>query len=292
VIVRRTRAWAVTVAVVALGTLVPTRVAAQVEPGDAGCRLDRREQRCHIGVTDPGDPPAETAPVDNAGPGLSGPTAPSPTYWRARSILENAQGVCRTTDGGAGIPHVYELIDRATGAVLETRPGIVCVPVDQDPLVLPAAPAAPAPPAPPTNEEILEATPIEPAVIRVNPAGRGLTGLASWFWLDDAGVVQTSADLEGWHVEGTARVDRWVWRVGDATYTATRPGSEAEPAVEHTFERLGSVEVSVERSWTGSYTVSGFGISYTVDGLTTQDAAAVDYEVIEVRGVLDEGGPG
>jgi len=273
--VRRTRAGAVTVAGLVLGLLVSTPVAAQVEPDDGACRLTPYQQECEIEVTDPGAPPAE--------PGV--PAAPSPTFWRLRSILTSAWGVCQTADGGGGIPHVYELIDRATGEVLETRPGIVCVPVDQDP----AAPAAP-PPALPTNEEILEVTPIEPAVIRVNPSGRGLTGLASWFWLDDPGVVETSADLEGWHVEGTARVDRWVWRVGDATYTTTSAGSEADPAVEHVFERRGSVEVSVERSWTGSYTVSGYGISYTVDGLATEDGSSVDYEVIEVRGVLDEDG--
>lgn len=263
--------------VVALGILASIPVAAQARPGEADCDLTPWLQECEIEVTDPGAPPAE--------PGV--PTAPSPTFWRLKSIIESPWGACQPPGGGIGIPHVYELIDRATGEVLETRPGIVCVPTDEEP----AAPAAP-PPEPPTNEEILEVTPIEPAVIRVNPSGRGLTGLASWFWLDDPGVVETSADLEGWHIEGTARVDRWVWRVGDDTYTTTSAGSEADPAVEHVFERRGDVEVSVERSWTGSYTVSGYGISYTVDGLATEDASSVDYEVIEVRGVLDEDGQG
>lgn len=285
---RHALTWAVAVT---LAVLVSTPVTGQEPPplpDEAGCDIGPRQQECELEVTDPGAPPVE--PEEPAGPGLSGPQAPSPTFWRARSILRNEQGICMTADGGGGIPHVYELIDRATGAVLETRPGFVCVPVNQDPLAVPDAPAPPAAPAPPTNEEILEVTPIEPAVIRVNPSGRGLTGLASWFWLDDPGVVETSADLEGWHVEGTARVDRWVWRVGDGTYTTTSAGSEADPAVEHVFERRGSVEVSVERSWTGSYTVSGYGISYTVDGLATEDASSVDYEVIEVRGVLDDDG--
>ena len=281
---RRAHTWGVVA--VALGLLAATPVAAQARPGKADCDLRPWLQECEIEVIDPGAPPVE--PEESPGPALSGRQAPSPTFWRARSILSSPEGICRTADGGAGTPYVHELIDRATGAVLETRPGIVCVPVDQDP----AAPAAPAAPAPPTEQEILEVTPIEPVVIRVNPAGRGLTGLASWFWLDDPGVVQTSVDLDGWHVEGTARVDRWVWRVGDATYTTTRPGTEAEPAVEHTFERLGTVEVSVERAWTGSYTVSGYGTSYTVDGLATDDASSVDYEVVEVRGVLDEDGQG
>ena len=286
---RRRRAWMVTAAVVALSVMASSPAVAQESlplPDNAGCEFIPNGQECEIGDADPGTPPAE--PEEPAGPGLSGPREPSPTFWRARSLLVNEWGMCMTAGGGGGIPYVYDLVDRATGVVLETRPasGFVCVPLDEEPAG-PAAPAVP-PPVPPTNEEILEVTPIEPAVIRVNPSGPGLTGLASWFWLDDPGVVETSADLEGWHVEGTARVDRWVWRVGDATYTTTSAGSEADPAVEHVFERRGSVEVSVERSWTGSYTVSGYGISYTVDGLATDDASSVDYEVIEVRGVLDE----
>jgi hypothetical protein len=41
-------------------------------------------------------------------------------------------------------------------------------------------------------------------------------------------------------------------------------------------------------SWSGSYTVSGYGVSFAVDGLSVAGSDTLEYQVIEVRGVIDD----
>lgn len=178
---------------------------------------------------------------------------------------------------------VYDtLIDAATGAELADRES--CVSIDD----LLADPAAGLPPDPPTVEEVWDSMPIEPAQIRISPSTRGLTGLTSWFWADDPGTLEAGATIRGWGISGSAAVDEWRWDVGEASYTSSSAGSEQDPAVEHLYEVKDTYQVSVERTWTGSYTLSGYGVSYTVDGLSTEDSAAIDYQVVEVVSEVDE----
>jgi hypothetical protein len=189
---------------------------------------------------------------------------------------------CTTADGQVGYPYSFQLVDVATNEVLAVQDE-VCAGAAGD------APAPPPPPAPPTMEQVLNAIDVPEPDIGRNPAGRGLTGLASWFWVEGAtDTIAVEVTLDGWTVTGTLTADEWRWTLGDAGYTTTGPGSEADPAVEHVFQRKGDVTVTVDIAWSGSYTVSGYGTSFTVPGLTTSSSSSLDYEVVEARAVVDE----
>jgi hypothetical protein len=178
----------------------------------------------------------------------------------------------------------HTLRSTATGEVLRIAFGCVAA---GDPAVAPAAP--PPPPPPPTFDELVAATPIPQPEISTNPASRGLTGLESWFWAANPGTVTASVTLRGWTVSGNLSIGSWVWETGDGGhYETDGPGTPEDPAVRHMYETKGVWPLSLEVSWSGSYTVSGYGASFTVDGLSVAGSDTLDYQVIEVRGVIDD----
>jgi hypothetical protein len=71
-------------------------------------------------------------------------------------------------------------------------------------------------------------------------------------------------------------------------YETARPGTPEDPAVRHMYETKGVWPLSLEVSWSGSYTVSGYGVSFAVDGLSVAGSDTLEYQVIEVRGVIDD----
>lgn len=234
-----------------------------------------------------GTPPEEPSAPEAAPPrSMTPPTAewrsedlyPACTRARLQDPTACSALECTPPGGAPGTGWFYnvELVDTATGEVLAFE--VVC-----------RGPAEPfATPALPTIAEVLGAAEVPEPQIGGNPEGRGLTGLASWFWVEGAtDPVEVDVMLRGWTVSGSLGADEWRWQVGDAAYTSAGPGSEAAPAVEHTFEREGTVGVAVDVAWSGSYTVSGYGISFTVPGLATTTSSSLDYEVIEVRSVVD-----
>jgi hypothetical protein len=138
---------------------------------------------------------------------------------------------------------------------------------------------------------LVAATPIPEPEINANPASRGLTGLDSWFWAANPGAVSASVSLRGWTVSGNLSIGSWVWETGDGGhYETDGPGSAKDPAVRHMYETKGVWPLSLEVSWSGSYTVSGYGVSFAVDGLSVEGSDSLDYQVIEVRGVIDDDG--
>jgi hypothetical protein len=192
---------------------------------------------------------------------------------------ENGNAVCTTADGQLGVYYRFTLRVIATGEILDTY--FRCIP---------GGPAPPAtPPAAPTREELRKSVPVPEPSIAANPSGQGVTGLDSWFWANQAGPVTATVTLRGWTVTGTLTPTKWVWATGDgASYTASTPGSEADPAVKHAYQTKGSRQLTVDVSWEGSYAVSGYGTAYTVEDLATESTAAVDYPVAEIRSVLDD----
>lgn len=254
-------------------------------PGDRVCWVVGQFLECE---TDDG---GGFAPPPSGG-GSDGGSSSRPTaYWTITLVPEgmglgDAGGPCiDASNGQPGRTWQYTLRDTATGAILQTR--LDCV-ANRDPESTLGAAATP----PPTPAELLGAAPIPDPAILSSPGGRGLTGLASFFWAADPGTVTVSVTIRGWNVTGTLTADRWTWTTGDGgRYEASSPGSEAEPAASHVYETKDTWPVNLEVGWSGSYTVSGFGTTYTVAGLTTTGTAGVDYPVIEVRGVVDEPEP-
>ena len=63
-------------------------------------------------------------------------------------------------------------------------------------------------------------------------------------------------------------------------------GSQADPAVRHTYVNVGHYDLSLYVEWSGQFTFSGYGITQTVNlGTVDGPLSGVSYGVQEVRGV-------
>jgi hypothetical protein len=100
------------------------------------------------------------------------------------------------------------------------------------PAVAPAAVAA----------SVADRMPLSPGEIHASPDTRGLTGAASWFWLDPAPrATSLSVALAGERVTVTAEPDSVQWRFGDGgaffggAGVPYRPGPPPPEAVTHTY---------------------------------------------------------
>ena len=257
---------------------------ATAAPGDKVCWVDG--PRLHCETDDGSGTGTPGGGGDDGGGGGTRPTA----YWTISLVPEqmgdgDANGPCLDTNGVPGRTYRYVLRDAATSEILDSFTRCVAA---GDPAAVIGAP----PSAPPTAAELQSAAPIPEPAILANPGGRGLTGLESRFWAAADGPVAVSVTIRGWSVTGTLAADEWTWTTGDGgRYESPIPGSAAVPAARHVYETKDTWPVSLEVSWSGSYTVSGFGTSYTVTGLAAEGASTLDYEVIEVRGVVDEPQP-
>lgn len=263
--------------------LIPRRASAA--PGDKVCWVVEGPRL--VCETDDG---GGVAPPPSDGGNSGGNSRPT-AYWTITLVPEglglgDANGPCiDASNGQPGRTWRYTLRDTATGAILQTR--LDCV-ANRDPESTLGAAATP----PPTPAELVGAVPIPEPAILSNPGGRGLTGLETLFWAADPGPVSVSVTIRGWNVTGTLTAQRWTWTTGDGgRYEASSPGNADDPAARHTYEMKDTWPVALQVGWSGSYTVSGFGTTYTVTGLATTSASALDYDVIEVRGVVDETQP-
>ena len=146
----------------------------------------------------------------------------------------------------------------------------------------------------PTAAEIAAAIakdlPYPVATIGANPGGRGLTGLAAWFWVDGYDgepIVDVVAGF-GTAVEVEARAGSATWDFGDDTDAVESRvgGSRRSPSVTHVYEtRSGRVPFTVTATFS-------FSVRYRVDGGEWIDLPAVErdaeraYDVVESRGQL------
>jgi hypothetical protein len=153
-----------------------------------------------------------------------------------------------------------------------------CVPPGEEPTL----------PTLPSVETFMDIADIPAPDISVNPT-EGITGLESWFWVDGFEThVEAVVDVDGWRVAAALDAIEWRWTVEGETYTSSGPGSEADPAAQHTFDVKGSHEVVVEVEWAGSFDVTGYGVSFTQEVLDAQTSSSADYTVVEVVTVVDE----
>jgi hypothetical protein len=155
---------------------------------------------------------------------------------------------------------------------------------------LPAGSCNPVPPTAPAPSDA-EAASALPARLGVNPHERGLTGLETWFWVNDAsdhlswtqtgspGVDANCNQLPAATATCTAAVESWTFHLtGDhesATYASERPGTEDNPAANHTFEYVDFYQLELTAQLRGD-----------VSGEVLLDQR--EYEVVEVRPHLTE----
>jgi hypothetical protein len=126
--------------------------------------------------------------------------------------------------------------------------------------------------------------------IGANPAGRGLTGLETWFWLDgyDGTPIVDAVSGFGTAVEVEARADTAVWDFGDDTGPVAAPirAAVGSPSATHRYEsRSDDAGFEVRAAFS-------FSVRYRVDGgdwidLPPVERAAVRaYEVVDSRAQL------
>lgn len=86
----------------------------------------------------------------------------------------------------------------------------------------------------------------------INPHERGLTGLKTWLWVDDAaeelawtqtgrpGLTKDCDPLPTPQAAFAITVESWTFDIAaeheSASYTSNGPGTEADPAAAHTFQ--------------------------------------------------------
>jgi hypothetical protein len=180
------------------------------------------------------------------------------------------------TPTGVGTLYFMEVISLADGSTLSS--GFRCIAPGEDPV----------PPDPPTREEVFDSAPIPDPAIHVSPIGDGLVGLDTWLWGDPHGTVAVSVTLRGWTVSGQVSPVSWVFETSNGGhYAADNPGSEANPVGRHVFSRSGTYTISHTVEWGGSFSVSGYGLTFAVGDLGGAFASTLGYDVIEIEAVID-----
>ena len=186
-----------------------------------------------------------------------------------------------------GWRYTVYLRDRATGALIG-EPQEICVPLTD-----PGSTTPPPPPVlaqPPTIGEIWNAAAIPGPQIGVSPTTDGVTGLETWMWAaNPQTTVRVSVTLDGFTVTGTAQLVGYQFDFGDGGSTSsTIGGSEAQPAVRHTYETKGDYTLRVASLWRGEFVMTGPGLTtpLPVDLRTAQLTSTRPYRVVEIRSVL------
>jgi hypothetical protein len=144
-------------------------------------------------------------------------------------------------------------------------------------------------------ERLVRDLPSPPAAVGVSPAGRGLTGLESWFWVEGysgAPIVDRVTEL-GLTVEVEAAPVSVGWDFGDGTVVAGGPLGARPPArssVVHTYERRAHPSYEVRA-------IVRLDVRWRLDGGPWEAldpigrTATVDYPVVESRAALVPDGP-
>jgi hypothetical protein len=176
------------------------------------------------------------------------------------------------------------------------------------------APGAPGVAPAAVAASVADRMPLTPGQIHASPSARGLTGAASWFWLDPAPQATVlSVTLAGERVTVTAEPDAVEWRFGDGgslsgdVGVSYRPGPPPPDAITHAYttrclpgdqgrnpyvlSSCGDNGYTVDAivSWRISFRASGpVGTSGTLPTRTTE--ASTGYPVSEARAFLVGGG--
>lgn len=98
--------------------------------------------------------------------------------------------------------------------------------------------------------------------ISIAPARVGLTGLTSYFWLENAPApITAQAEAGPLTVTAQAGPSQYTWRFGDGGQMVTdhpgRPWTRNQPGdIPHVYERRGNYSVSVEVMWQAQWRIN------------------------------------
>lgn len=173
--------------------------------------------------------------------------------------------------------------DRATGAVLVdwhrvTPPAFVCL-GPHDPGVDPRAAVIA------TVRSEFKDFPLERAVVQVRPAGETLVHAPTELRTSADGHDHLTRTILGLPVTVTATASSWTWHFGDGSSETTgTPGT-----LLHEYRRPGAAVVSLDVTYTGTFTVGGDPTVYEAQGTATAVGPGTPVQVREARSQLQDG---
>ena len=225
----------------------------------------------------------------------SGEGAQLPLRW-SRTATDCSAGLgcpvtpCVRLNGAAtevGVVYLVMLINYETRELLYLRP--ICV-FPGDPLPQPPLPPPSAPEFRLAAAELLKVD----SSLNPRPAIGGLTGLETWVWCTDPGVVPVVVTLRGWTAAAEMTSVEYEWDISgttSASRTATSCGTERAPAATWMPETKGPHQVAVSATWAGTWTLTWNGIPMGtfVLGPFEIEGAPQSYPVAEYVGVLTDG---
>ncbi len=112
---------------------------------------------------------------------------------------------------------------------------------------------------PPSAEEVASQAPIPVPVVNINPHVRGLVGIETWLWYDQAATVTLPpVTLDGWTVTADLSVVSLAWDMGNGdVVTGEAPGTEDDPSATYVYENeCRPCTIAMTVTWSGSYTVT------------------------------------
>lgn len=222
-------------------------------------------------------------------------------YTERRVREATLNDVCRSQ--GKVLAEVdYTEVDPLAGSRRDTLNLIQCV----------AAPPVsrggrPAPVLPPERIAVRDAVAerLPQPEVGIDPHIRGLTGLKTYLWYQNAGTrldaidhdrdpataavngIQVSAAAGPYAITARAWIVEYRWDMGDGhRYTSAEPGSNERPAATHLYETKDDYVVTVETVWEAAYDWSAGGASGAGQLGKVARRASRDYRVHEVRSVL------
>jgi hypothetical protein len=187
----------------------------------------------------------------------------------------------------------YQLINLGTGQAIQQTEWRCW-----DPPVVPGQPPPeppPPPPLPPSPQEVYDRAGIPLPLVNISPEVRGLVGLDTWLWYDQATEVSVAVDLAGWHAEVTVHIVSWEYDLGNGDgVSGERQPTEANPYVTY-FSRKCNCEVTAITVWDGTYTATHPALLGPITvplGERAFVGPPLPYEVIEIEAVIGPPGPG
>ena len=147
-----------------------------------------------------------------------------------------------------------------------------------------------APPAAPSLDEIRAAAVelIPQPTVELNPRARGLVGFEVWLWSEvPTAPVSASVEVRGWTATVTATPTNYRWTTSTGEdLSSPVPGSEAQPAATFAYQHSGDHTVTHSVVWSGTYTLTGYGVTVSDADLgTVEPAASLVQDVVSVEAV-------
>lgn len=193
---------------------------------------------------------------------------------------------CAPRYGTGGVPLTFTFAETTGDCATFTSPE----PVEQ-------RPGRPGRPPRPSPEEIARtladrAVSLAPEPdLRVTPSGIGLTGLESYFWLEESPEpIEATAQAGPVLVTAQARAVQYVWNFGDGSDMVTNGSGRRWSAsrggnIGHVYETRGRYELAVDVVWEARWRI-GAGPWQSLGYFSNSDSRP--YRVRQVIAVLTE----